>query len=97
LERGQWRPDPDDVSTLDHLFHTRLGNLDVVHELTGDYQTLMKRAIRMQAHGQEVWIAHADELLAALTIPRRKKDVPRVRQLRAIQRKLNRGHPAGGR
>lgn len=89
LERGAWLPDPDDLSTLDHLFHTRYGNFDVVPELTGDYETLMKRAIRMNAHGREVWTAHVDELLAALTIPRREKDVSRVRQLREIQRQLS--------
>jgi len=86
LARARWQPDPDDVSSLDHLLHTRHGNLDVVPDLTGDYETLMKRAVRMEAHGQEVWVVHVDELLAALTIPRRKKDAPRVRQLRHIQR-----------
>jgi hypothetical protein len=87
LARARWQPDPDDVSTLDHLFHTRHGNLDVVPDLTGDYGTLMKRAVRMEAHGQEVCVVHVDELLTALTAPRRKKDVPRVRQLRQIQRR----------
>jgi hypothetical protein len=90
LERAAWQPDADDLSTLDHLFQTRHGNLDVVPELTGDYETLVKRAVKMEAHGQEVWVVHVDELLTALTIPRRKKDVSRVRQLREIQRRLNR-------
>lgn len=90
LERANWQPDEDDLSTLDHLFCTCFGNLDVVPDLTGDYETLVKRAIKMDAHGQEVWVVHVDELLTALTIPRRKKDAPRVRQLREVQRRLNR-------
>ena len=71
---------------LDNL--TRLGNFDVVPELVGDYETLMQRARKMKVQGQEVWVTHVDELLAALTIPRRQKDVSRVRQLREIQRRL---------
>ena len=92
LERAAWQPDADDLSTLDHLFCTRYGNLDVVPDLTGDYETLAQRAIKMDAHGQEVGVVHVDELLTALTIPRRKKDVSRVRQLREIQRRLNIPH-----
>ena len=96
LERAAWQPDADDLSTLDHLFQTRHGNLDVVPDLTGDYDTLVKRAIKMEAHGQEVWVVHLDELLTALTIPRRKKDVLRVWQLREAQRRLNRPRPKEG-
>lgn len=33
-----------------------------------------------------IQVAHIDDLLAALTVPRRRKDVPRVQQLRALQR-----------
>jgi hypothetical protein len=87
-KRANWFPDPKDVSTFDHLFHTRYGNFDVVPELYDGYETLMRRARRMDAHGHEVWVAHVDELLAALTIPRRKKDVSRVRRLREMQRLL---------
>jgi hypothetical protein len=89
LERASWLPDPKDLSSLDHLFHTRHGSFDVVPDLTGDYETLMERAIKMEAHGHEIWVAHVDELLAALTVPRRRKDVARVRQLRKIQRHLD--------
>ena len=46
----------------------------------------MKRAMRMNAWGYDIHVVHIDELLAALTVPRRRKDAPRVRQLRQIQR-----------
>jgi hypothetical protein len=89
-ERAQWAPRADDISTLDHLLHTRLGNFDIVPDLTGDYETLVERAIPMTAHGREVLVVHIDELLSALTVPRRKKDVARVRQLRMFQRRPQR-------
>lgn len=84
--RTAWFPDPDDISTLDHLFITRFGNLDVVPELSGTYDDLKQRALEFQAYGQKLWVAHVDDLLAALTVPRRQKDVSRVRQLRTLQR-----------
>lgn len=86
-QQTSWSPDPADVSTFDHLFCTRLGNVDVVPEVSGTYEMLMKRAARMDAWGDDIWVVHMDELLAALTVPRRAKDVPRVRQLREIQRR----------
>jgi hypothetical protein len=87
-ERANWRPNPARLSTFDHLFRTRLGNFDVVPELGGTYDTLARRAVPMSAHGHDILVAHIDELLAALTLPRRPKDVPRVQQLREIQRRL---------
>ena len=83
---AKWQPDPNDVSTQDHLFLTRLGNFDIVPELAGDYEILMQTAVQMKAFGVQVWVAHIDELLNKLTKPRREKDIPRVTQLREIQR-----------
>jgi hypothetical protein len=96
--RANWRPDPADVSTFDHLFRSRLGNFDVVPEVSGTYETLMKRAVLMQVLGHDVRVVHVDELLAALTVPRRAKDGPRVRQLRDVQRQRGERAPsrAGG-
>jgi hypothetical protein len=94
-ERARWRPDPSDVATFDHLFRTRLGNFDVVPEISGTYDSLVKRAVPMTAHGHDILVVHIDELLSALTLPRRPKDVPRVRQLREIQRRRGEGERAG--
>ena len=85
-QHANWRPDPADASTFDSLFCSRLGNFDIVPSLSGSYETLMERAVRMDAGGHAIWVVHIDELLAALTAPRRSKDAPRVRQLRDIQR-----------
>lgn len=87
---ADWRPDPTDLRTLDHLFLTRHGNLDIVPDLVGDYAELSVRADRRTAFGQELLVAHVDDLLARLTVPRRAKDIERVRRLREIQR-----HPPG--
>ncbi len=84
--RVNWSPEPRDLSTFDHQFCSRLGNLDIVPEVAGTFDMLWKRACHMQAYGCAVWVVHVDELLAALTVPRRSKDVPRVRQLRDLQR-----------
>jgi hypothetical protein len=83
---AKWQPDPNDLSTLDHLFLTRYGNFDIVPELAGDYEILMQTAVNVNAFGVQVWVVHVDELLAKLTKPRREKDIPRVKQLREIQR-----------
>lgn len=85
--RASWSPAPADASTFDHLFRSRLGNFDVVPELSGTYETLMKRAVQLEAWGLVIWVVHVDELLAALTVPRRAKDVSKVRQLRELQRR----------
>jgi hypothetical protein len=81
-----WRPEIDDVGTLDHLFRTKLGDLDVVPEIAGTYAALRERAVRLAVFGCRPWIAHLDDLLARLTVPRREKDAPRVARLREIQR-----------
>jgi hypothetical protein len=84
--RAAWQPDPTDASSFDSLFTSRYGNFDVVPEVSGTYDTLRKRAIPLQVWGYTVEVVHIDELLAALTVPRRQKDAPRVRALRQMQR-----------
>jgi hypothetical protein len=85
--RATWRPDPRDLRSMDHLFLTRHGNFDVVPDLSGPYDRLIQRAVEISAFGQMIWVAHIDDLLAGLTVPRRKKDAARVHQLRELQRK----------
>lgn len=86
-ERAAWALDPDDVSSFDWLFYTKYGNFDVVPDLTGDYEALMPRAIQAETFSQSIWVAHVEELLAALTVPRRENDRPCVEELRKIQQK----------
>ena len=85
-ELADWRPDSRDTRTLDHLFGTCLGNFDVMPEVAGTYEVLRPRAVMRSWQGCNIWVAHIDELLARITIPRREKDCNRVAALREIQR-----------
>lgn len=82
----KWQPDINDITSLDHLFYTKYGDFDVVPELAGEFTSLSQNAMDMELFGCQVWIAHVDELLAKLTLPRREKDIPQVQALREIQR-----------
>jgi hypothetical protein len=86
-ELADWRPDARDGRTFDHLFGTRFGNFDVMPEIAGTYEVLRPRAVMRSWQGCHVWVAHMDDLLARLTVPRREKDRDRVVALREVQRR----------
>jgi hypothetical protein len=65
-----------------------LGDFDVVPTLAGDFEMLSKSAVQRTAFGVQVQVAHVDEVLARLTVPRRQKDIHRVHMLREVQRLL---------
>ena len=87
--RGQHlTPDTGDIATFDSLFSTQFGELDIVPWISGTYEWLEQRAVRMPVCGVDgVLVTHVDDLLALLTIPRRSKDAERVRRLREAQRR----------
>jgi catechol 2,3-dioxygenase-like lactoylglutathione lyase family enzyme len=76
--------DATDADTFDHSFTTRLGRLDVVPRIAGRYALLRERATRAAIAGRQAWVAHPIDLLTGMTAPRRTKDGPRVRHLRAM-------------
>ena len=82
----EWRPDPSDASTFDHLFVTDNGALDVVPLIAGRYEDLARTATRVSAFGQHLVTESIEDLLATLTVPRRAKDRRRVLALRDLQR-----------
>ena len=84
--RARWRPDPADVASFDHLLRTRYGALDVVPEIAGTYEELRPRAFPIEIGGRSVWVESVADLLAALTVPRRRNDAERVLALRTLQR-----------
>jgi CHAD domain-containing protein len=51
-----------------------------------ELDVLRQRAVELQVYSHTVRVAHLDDLLATLTVLRRPKDLPRVQQLRALQR-----------
>ena len=63
---------------------TLVGN--VVPEVSGTYDELIARAVRLNSYGVSFWVESVEDLLATLTVPRRAKDRERVERLRAIQR-----------
>jgi hypothetical protein len=83
--RENWRPDPQDPASFDLLLESRHGAIDIVPELCGSYEELRRRAVTIEHHGRSVIAQPLDQLLAALTVPRRRKDHQRVEQLRALQ------------
>ena len=84
--RASWTPNPLDPASYDHLLQSRHGALDVVPEVSGTYDELITRAVRVDIDGLRVWVESISDLLATLTVPRRTKDRDRVEQLRALQR-----------
>jgi hypothetical protein len=84
--RANWRPDPADPRSFDHLLQSKHGALDVVPEVSGTYDELKTRAVRLDIDGVSFWVESVEDLLATLTVPRRAKDRERVERLRAIQR-----------
>jgi hypothetical protein len=84
--RAAWQPDPADPASFDHLLQSRYGAIDIVPEVSGSYEELIRRAVRLSVNGEAVWVEAIQDLLATLTVPRREKDRDRVEQLRAIER-----------
>ena len=93
--RARWQPDPADVSSFDHLLSTLHGALDVVPEIAGTYEELRPRAVPIDIDGRRVWVESIADLLATLTLPRRKNDADRVRALRGLQREERLRGPTG--
>lgn len=84
IERPARPLDPHDPETFDHSFSTSLGRLDVVPRIAGSYADLRSRSTRLSIGGRAAWVAHPIDILAGMTGPRRPKDGPRVRHLRAV-------------
>lgn len=82
-------PDPADLSTFDSLFSTIHGALDIVPRIGGTFEDLAPRAALLTVHGiGGVRVTGIADLLDRLTVPRRRKDAPRVAVLRQRQRDL---------
>jgi len=84
--RAAWQPDPADPASFDYLLQSKYGAIDIVPVISGSYDELMPRAAKLTVESERVWVEAISDLLATLTVPRRKKDRDRVQQLRAIQR-----------
>lgn len=88
-----WAPRVDDPASYDHLFPTRLGDFDVVPELTGRYEVLVRRAVRLDVEGVPVFVAHVDDLAGPLEAAGKPRHLERLARLRALQRAVDRSEP----
>jgi hypothetical protein len=80
-------PTASNSSTFDTLFHTRLGTLDIVPRILGEYDDIVRRSSLREVEGiANVQVMSIEDLLVHLTRPRRDKDVSKVMWLRALQR-----------
>jgi hypothetical protein len=84
--RAAWKPNPKEPASFDHLLQSALGSIDIVPVVSGTYDELVVRAVRVSFEGHDVCAESVADLLATLTVPRREKDRDRVQQLRGIQR-----------
>jgi hypothetical protein len=83
--RAGWTQNPQDVTTFDYLLDSDFGSIDIVPTISGTYEELAPRAVKMRTGASSVLVEAVSDLLATLTMPRREKDADRVRQLRRIQ------------
>jgi hypothetical protein len=86
VEQANWRPDPQDQASFDMLLESHHGAIDIVPELCGSYAELREHAVAIEHQGHSVLTQPLEQLLAGLTVPRRRKDHQQVEQLRALQR-----------
>lgn len=89
-----WRPDPAAIERFDHLFETRLGDLDLVPRPFGPrgevdrftFNDLDARAATISAFGLTVRVAHLDDLIASKLSRQRDKDLRAIPQLERLRR-----------
>jgi hypothetical protein len=84
-ERARWKPDPLEPASFDHLLESRYGAIDIVPEISGTFEDLAPRALAIDMDGERVLVEAIQDLLAAITVPRREKDRARVQRLRTLQ------------
>jgi hypothetical protein len=84
-------PNPDDLSTLDSLFSTVHGELDIVPLISGSYDEFAGRATALFEYGVDnTDVMSIGDLLVYLIVPRRKKKAGRVAVLRGRPRESRR-------
>ena len=83
--RANWTPNPQDSTTFDYLLDSDFGSIDIVPTISGTYEELAPRAVKMQTKRNAILVEAVSDLLATLTVPRHEKDADRVRELRRIQ------------
>lgn len=84
---AEWRPDPYDLPSLDHLFRTPFGNLDIVPSLAGTYEELDPHCVTRSLAGVPVRVPPVTDLIERLRYSNRAKDLDRLARLAQLIRK----------
>jgi hypothetical protein len=99
----QWQAEPLELDVFDHLFHTMLGDLDIVPRPYGPggkedrftYQRLVQHALLKTAFGISIPVAAFEDLIASKLSARREKDVRILPEIERLQRERAQGKEAG--
>lgn len=79
-----WRPNPASLASLDHLFRTPLGNLDIVPTLAGSYDDLLPTTVERPLAGIPVKVPPISDLVERLRYSNRPKDQERLARLERL-------------
>ena len=71
--RDNWTPNPQDSTTFDYLLDSDFGSIDIVPTISGTYEELAPRAVKLQTKRNTILVEAVSDLLATLTVLRRKK------------------------
>jgi hypothetical protein len=99
----RWQPEPLVVETFDHLFTTTFGDLDIVPFPYGPhgkedrftFASLHARAVTKTAFGQQIRVAHLDDVIASKLSARREKDLRLLSEIERLQQLQAQGQGSG--
>lgn len=99
----EWRPEPLILETLDSLFQTKLGELDVVPFPYGPhgkidrftYEDLRSRAVIKSAFGIHIPVAAFEDVVASKLSARREKDLRILPEIERLKHKRSKGKETG--
>lgn len=99
----RWQPEPLVVEIFDHLFTTRYGDLGIVPFPYGPhgkedrftFTSLDVRAITKAAFGQQIRVAHLDDIFTSKLSARREKDLRLLPEIERLQKLQAQGQCSG--
>lgn len=99
----RWQPEPLVVETFDHLFTTKFGDLDIVpfpygHHGKEDrftFASLNARALTKTEFGQQIRVAHLDDVISSKLSARREKDLRLLPEIGRLQKLQEQGQCSG--
>lgn len=87
----QWRPEPATKANLDHLLVTTVGMVDVVPELCGTYDLLVRCTTPLQVGPHQVLVADPRTVIERISGSTRPKDRTRSREIERLRAGIEQG------